>query len=190
MATPVCACYQIDKLAGGRWAGEAAWAQKGRFLPHTHTKHCWACTRQVIFPSAPGKDGDTQLRFIVTLLPAPSLSWVGGGRAVWPGALEGSGGFPGPPCCLTGQPSAEPTGGWARTWGTPWHMGLACVGEAPLASRTVPVQGLGWLLSRKVSEVLSPLFSNCFFPVIHLVLLSGVGCYHFPPAFLLWPLAT
>lgn len=52
-----------------------------------------------------------------------------------------------------------------------WHgrtWGLACVGEAPLASRTVPVQGLGWLLSRKVSEVLSPLFSNCFFPVIHL----------------------
>lgn len=41
----------------------------------------------------------------------------------------------------------------------------------------------GRLLSRRGSEALSPGFLNWFFPLIHLVLLSGVGWDHPPPAF-------
>jgi len=74
---------QIAKLVDGRWAREAAWAQKACVIPCAHTKHCWALSRQVFLPSVPGKDGDTQLRFTVTILPA---------GAVGLGALEGSGG--------------------------------------------------------------------------------------------------
>jgi len=55
-------------------------------------------------------------------------------------------------------------------------MDLECMGEAALASRTVLAQGPGWLISRKVSKALFPVFLNCFSPAIHLVLLSSVGC--------------
>lgn len=162
-------CSLSNRLVDGRWAGEAAWAQKGCLLPHTHTKHCWAHTRQgwgFFSPSAPGKDGDTQLRFTVTLLPALGLSWLGGGRAVGLGAPEGSRGFPRPSTrSLAGQPPEEPTDGGGRTSGTPRYMGPACVGEAALASRTVPAQGPGRLLSRKGGQASSPVVFNWFFPL-------------------------
>lgn len=140
--------HQIDKSVDGR---EADWTQKGCLLSHTHTKHCSAPTRHCFVPSALGKDSDTQLRFTGTLLPAPVLSWEGGGKAVRLGALGGSGSFPGPaPCSLMGQPPEEPPGVWGC------EMDQPCVGEAALTSRTVSPQGPAWWLHRKVSEVLSP----------------------------------
>lgn len=78
-----------------------------------------------------------------------------------------------PPLSPMGQPPEEPRGS-GHTWGTPWQMATACVGGAGLYR----VAAL-----RRGSEALSPGFLNWFFPLIHLVLLSGVGWDHPPPAF-------